>query len=834
MPSRHLPKFESFLASHTRATVLIVNDDRSSRQICRSAIEEIAEILEAASGAEALAMVAAGRPDLILLDASLPDMDGFDLACRLRERPQAEWIPVVFLTTLTDTASHRRGLELGAVDFLSKPVDSSILRLRIGNLLEREHLRIVALEYQKKLHETLMAQTASTRMLEAIFNASSDALVVIDAGQCIVQANSNADSRYGGGSSLVGRSSAGFSFRDTGPRPALLTDLAQQSRPVECMLSTPEGRQLPVSVGVRAFLAHGEQQFYLLVLEDISEQLALRAEKEQADAELHALVAELGKQKYALDEHAIVSIIDLHGVVTYVNQKFCQVSGHATEELVGQPYRMLNGQLGPDGQYADLWRMLRHGQTWQGEMAHQRRDGRPYWVATTMVPWLGADGLPFQFVAISTDITSRHEAEAALQQARQRELDIGEEIQQRLLFGRPPGKLAGLSIASHTEGSLGVAGDFYTFTRLGEHTLEILTGDVMGKGVNAALIAAGIKSTYRQIFVELAATHRDAPLPSPATLMNSIHAQLTGELIRLGVFVTMSLLRFDRLAQTVTWVNAGHTPILLVRSASHRVEVLQGDSLPVGVLQEEHYTEQTTVLELGDTLLVYSDGLSESMNAEGEQYGTDRMCSVLEKTSAFGASPAMTLGSLRSDIRFFSGADGKHRDDSTAVLIRLHPMRQLSDGSIRDRRAPECFELPRQLDQLAPLRFRIASMCADQPESFVHMLSLAAFEAATNIIRHGGEALRGAPLCIALKRDDTAACVELLYDGLPFSAMAPEPDLSGASSGGFGLFIMENAVDRVSYDVPLPGMVRISLYKAFFAEENLAMDGHGDKEHYRP
>ena len=54
MPSRHLPKFESFLASHTRATVLIVNDDISSRQICRSAIEEIAEILEAASGAEAL------------------------------------------------------------------------------------------------------------------------------------------------------------------------------------------------------------------------------------------------------------------------------------------------------------------------------------------------------------------------------------------------------------------------------------------------------------------------------------------------------------------------------------------------------------------------------------------------------------------------------------------------------------------------------------------------------------------------------------------------------------------------------------------------------------
>ena len=64
--------------------------------------------------------------------------------------------------------------------------------------------------------------------------------------------------------------------------------------------------------------------------------------------------------------------------------------------------------------------------------------------------------------------------------------------------------------------------------------------------------------------------------------------------------------------------------------------------------------------------------------------------------------------------------------------------------------------------------------------------------------------------------------------------MAPEPDLSGASSGGFGLFIMENAVDRVSYDVPLPGMVRISLYKTFFAEENPAMDGHGDKERHRP
>ena len=113
MPSRHLPGFESFLASHTRATVLIVNHDRGNRQVCRTAIEEIADILEAASGAQALDMIAAGRPDLIVLDVSLPDMDGFDLVCRLRERSQAAWIPLVFLTTLTDTASHRRGLELG-------------------------------------------------------------------------------------------------------------------------------------------------------------------------------------------------------------------------------------------------------------------------------------------------------------------------------------------------------------------------------------------------------------------------------------------------------------------------------------------------------------------------------------------------------------------------------------------------------------------------------------------------------------------------------------------------------------------------------------------------
>jgi diguanylate cyclase (GGDEF)-like protein/PAS domain S-box-containing protein len=122
------------------------------------------------------------------------------------------------------------------------------------------------------------------------------------------------------------------------------------------------------------------------------------------------LMADLQFQKFALDEHAIVSIADVRGNITYVNEKFCRISGYAREELIGRNHRMLGSGFHPPEVFKDLWRTIVTGQTWHGEIMNLRKDGQPYWVKASMVPFLNDLGKPFQYISIRTDITEQKQA----------------------------------------------------------------------------------------------------------------------------------------------------------------------------------------------------------------------------------------------------------------------------------------------------------------------------------------------------------------------------------------------------------------------------------------
>src|SRR5512137_2605443 len=124
-----------------------------------------------------------------------------------------------------------------------------------------------------------------------------------------------------------------------------------------------------------------------------------------------------------------------------------------------------------------------------------------------------------------------------------RELELIAAIQQQL-FGSPPTTLTGYDLACYNEPAHDVDGDFYTFTQFGPASFEVLAGDVMGKGITAALIAVSINNTYRKILAEMLAAH-PAAAPSPAALINAIHATVTPQLIGAGSFVTLALLRCD-------------------------------------------------------------------------------------------------------------------------------------------------------------------------------------------------------------------------------------------------------------------------------------------------
>jgi len=123
---------------------------------------------------------------------------------------------------------------------------------------------------------------------------------------------------------------------------------------------------------------------------------------------------ELANQKFALDQHAIVSTTDSAGTILYANDRFCEISGYRRDELIGQNHRMVNSGQHPPEMFRAMWNTISLGQVWHGEICNRAKNGDFYWVNATIVPLLDEHGKPDQYIGIRTDITDRKRMEAQL------------------------------------------------------------------------------------------------------------------------------------------------------------------------------------------------------------------------------------------------------------------------------------------------------------------------------------------------------------------------------------------------------------------------------------
>ena len=199
----------------------------------------------------------------------------------------------------------------------------------------------------------------------------------------------------------------------TATNERLRTELASRTRAIDSLRATAQALMQSIDAGLPPLQDDNLESLSLLMAE-------LVRQRQESQRHLQSALKELAHQKFALDQHSIVSITDVTGRIVYVNDKFMEISGYSREELLGASHRLINAGHHPQAFFEQLWSTISAGQVWHGEICNRARGGGLYWEQATIVPLLNTQGYPEQFIAIRTEITERKLMEAALQAAESR------------------------------------------------------------------------------------------------------------------------------------------------------------------------------------------------------------------------------------------------------------------------------------------------------------------------------------------------------------------------------------------------------------------------------
>jgi sigma-B regulation protein RsbU (phosphoserine phosphatase) len=284
-----------------------------------------------------------------------------------------------------------------------------------------------------------------------------------------------------------------------------------------------------------------------------------------------------------------------------------------------------------------------------GEYTHQNKAG-DVTVITLPLQFYGGALL---FILLMLEVADRV--------VMKRDLEIARDIQRWLLPATPP-QVRGLNIAFTTRPANTVAGDFYdVFARPAMDSTEprflLAVADVAGKSIPAALLMATFQASLKTL------SETSCSLADLVAGMN--HYACTNSQSGLR-FTTAFLAEFDPASRALTYINAGHNAPILRRS-SGAIERLSNGGLPLGMWADKSYEAGNVILQPGDWLVIFTDGVVEAVNERDEDYGEQRMLNVLQ--AGVAATPEELLRRMMSDLDTFVGPTPQH-DDVTCMLVK--------------------------------------------------------------------------------------------------------------------------------------------------------------------
>ena len=182
---------------------------------------------------------------------------------------------------------------------------------------------------------------------------------------------------------------------------------------VEITALRADGSEFPVELTVVPFKSRGKT-YFMGSVRDHSEKAKIEAEKAKVAKLLQESLNDRIARQFAIDQHAIVSITDVTGKITYTNEKFSEICGFSPEQLLGSDHRLLKSDVQDQGFFKSMWDTIAEGNVWHGEICNKAKNGRLFWLSSTIVPMVDSEGQIYEYIAISTDMTAQKHVEANL------------------------------------------------------------------------------------------------------------------------------------------------------------------------------------------------------------------------------------------------------------------------------------------------------------------------------------------------------------------------------------------------------------------------------------
>ncbi len=506
--------------------------------------------------------------------------------------------------------------------------------------------------------------------------------------------------------------------------------------------------------------------------------------------------------------------IDLQGDCTFANPSCVRMLGYSSaEQLLGQNMHSLCHHSYADGrpmpvEDCSIFKAFRKvtGVHREDEVLW-RSDGTSFPAEYWSFPQV-SNGRAVGAVVTFNDITERKRAEEALaaasrdlearveertqalteahdrimaQRLLQNDLETAGQIQANLLTAVFP-VVEGFEFAARAKPSRYVNGDFYDCRLVGGKYCSIMLADIAGKGLPAALIASSARSLYRLALDEAPGTAIDSA-SRPEAILRLLNKELLGDLELAERFITMISARLDLGNGDLELATAGGCKVILFDGSASSSREVDTGGLPIGLFPDLAIEPGTAALRPGMGAIIYSDGITEAVNPEGELFGVSRLLETASRRCRLRAD-GMATAILAAVDEFRRGIP--LADDVTLIVLAATPRRLGLDFSAN---AASVDEMPG----------RIGALCRPYGEAFAGDIELALSEVITNIWEHGYGSGEG-PVSIDLRLETRGVELLIKERGRPFDIGAiPPPALGELEERGRGLFLIRKVTDNFSY-----------------------------------